>query len=1207
MQLSNEAVDAALITGDYENELRAEFGNELYEELRALALNIEKESGSIAHERRRRKVYILPGILGSKLSWRKGRKSDLVWVDLPDLYRGGIDKLDYRADHSGDIEPDGVIMATYFRMKYRLWFSGFAPEFLPYDWRDPVQTIATTLFDHIKKSGEQDIVLVCHSMGGLVAREIADLDDNGLISKVITLGTPNLGSYSPFQVLRGIGFMINVIDKFDREHTVDQLTHDVLRHWPGLLQMLPSPDERALNLFEQENWPGERGRPNKKPLQQAGELQASLPPPDERFTQIIGVGHETIQAVTKGPDGFLYERSNDGDETVPRNLAEMGEHVPRYYINAKHGQMPAYLDAIKAVEDLIKTGKTSRLPTTPPTIPLSRESLTGGDREETLHSEVLARIEAMGPDLRPGDLLSEFSVVPGRVTSSVPDLERHHSAISLRVESRSASTAAQLSAMSAEEEPDQICGYPIAQLKEAANVYADNRLNRDAAFYSERAGLIERTDTPRRIALRAKRIAASAKLLASFDPKFRIPASIEKVFEIDDLTEEEEGISIASEAILDAEAAFPSVITFKRDSIAVPCVGRIVKRHSERGFGTGFLIAPGVLLTNWHVLPTRSTADGAQIEFNYEVGINNRQMQAKRFEFETEKLYHSDKQLDFAIVAVKDLAEDGTTPLSQFLYLPLDGGEGKIKASHPVNIIQHPNGGSKSVVFRKSYLHALPASENTAEHFDGSPADNVMQYSGNTYYGSSGAPVLTDEWFVVGLHHAAVPVLDAQGRFRMKNKNFLTEGEIKARRLQDEVDWVANQAIRISRIVHHLGNRLEQDGFGDIGNSLVNSVLEIGKKAASEGPLFIPEGFNTSDVRTIRAAEETRVVEPALPSPESNTEKTITVASKGGNTVVLNFHFHSDSKTSDQVSVTTDDPRNVDVDQEARRASDYDDREGYNPDFLSEHVPLPRLQNTIAADAAQLRGSTEIELRYTNFSVVMSRSRRLAFFSAGNVNLLAPSTPPGDKTPWGFDPRLAPEFQINNKLYSNNEVDRGHLFRRDDAAWGPTKAVAVQADRDSYHWTNIAPQHEIYNRSNLESEWLLWGQLENHVTNMALDNTALVTVFNGPIFDHGADPVHRGVKIPRAYWKVVIHDDSDSVTAHAFVIGQETLVDGIEREHFDAGDFGVYQIKVRELEHRTKLDFGALRSFDPMETNIAVESMSATGDFIRINSSRDIL
>ena len=74
---------------------------------------------------------------------------------------------------------------------------------------------------------------------------------------------------------------------------------------------------------------------------------------------------------------------------------------------------------------------------------------------------------------------------------------------------------------------------------------------------------------------------------------------------------------------------------------------------------------------------------------------------------------------------------------------------------------------------------------------------------------------------------------------------------------------------------------------------------------------------------------------------------------------------------------------------------DYDDRNDYLPDFLGDDsdflVPLPLLKDK--SDLVQVERAPKerpFELRYQNFSVIMSRSRRFCCITGVNIDGSAP-------------------------------------------------------------------------------------------------------------------------------------------------------------------------------------------------------------------------
>jgi endonuclease G, mitochondrial len=164
-----------------------------------------------------------------------------------------------------------------------------------------------------------------------------------------------------------------------------------------------------------------------------------------------------------------------------------------------------------------------------------------------------------------------------------------------------------------------------------------------------------------------------------------------------------------------------------------------------------------------------------------------------------------------------------------------------------------------------------------------------------------------------------------------------------------------------------------------------------------------------------------------------------------------------------------------------------------------------------------------IELKYYHYSVIMNRQRKLAFVSAVNLNAGAQFQLHREgKDRWFYDPRIDHDEQLGNELYADNPLDRGHLTRRADSAWGDTEEEAQLANDDTFHWTNCSPQHEVFNQSTKAQQrgLLLWGNLENHVAEQA--DGGKLSVFNGPIFRPN-DRIHRGVRIPREFYKVIVY------------------------------------------------------------------------------------
>ena len=253
---------------------------------------------------------------------------------------------------------------------------------------------------------------------------------------------------------------------------------------------------------------------------------------------------------------------------------------------------------------------------------------------------------------------------------------------------------------------------------------------------------------------------------------------------------------------------------------------------------------------------------------------------------------------------------------------------------------------------------------------------------------------------------------------------------------------------------------------------------------------------------------------------------------------------------------------------------DYSTRGGYNPAFLDISLALP----VLTADAEV---ATE-PLPYHHFSVVMHRKRKLAVFTAVNIDGGKADQPRRDSDKWILDPRIPVDEQTGEDVYRDNDLDRGHLVRRLDPAWGPQSVAAVD---DTFHFTNCSPQHHEFNAGRT-----LWLGLEDYVLQNAVTSDLKVSVLSGPVLDDD-DPQYRGVALPLQYWKIVAMvrtDGKPSVTA--YLLSQESLLDEFRTERtrgmlpasFSYGAYRTFQVPVRRIATLTGLDLTAYIAGDPL-------------------------
>jgi endonuclease G len=207
----------------------------------------------------------------------------------------------------------------------------------------------------------------------------------------------------------------------------------------------------------------------------------------------------------------------------------------------------------------------------------------------------------------------------------------------------------------------------------------------------------------------------------------------------------------------------------------------------------------------------------------------------------------------------------------------------------------------------------------------------------------------------------------------------------------------------------------------------------------------------------------------------------------------------------------------------------------------------------------------------------MNAERKLAFYTAVNIDGSISYRLKRETDRWIPDPRIDGEAQTGEGLYAGNDFDRGHLVRRLDPAWGDSRDVAKVANDDTFHFTNCSPQHKDFNQGKN-----LWAGLEDYILNNADNLDFKVTVFTGPVF-RGNDDVYRDVRIPKEYWKVVTMKRSNgNLSATAYLVSQASLAADIREADFQFGAFKTFQVPVARIEQLTGLNFGRLRTFDPL-------------------------
>jgi endonuclease G, mitochondrial len=267
--------------------------------------------------------------------------------------------------------------------------------------------------------------------------------------------------------------------------------------------------------------------------------------------------------------------------------------------------------------------------------------------------------------------------------------------------------------------------------------------------------------------------------------------------------------------------------------------------------------------------------------------------------------------------------------------------------------------------------------------------------------------------------------------------------------------------------------------------------------------------------------------------------------------------------------------------------------EGYRKNFLgNDHLLKPPVLNSKQKKDLVKFDQDKYVLDYIHYSVVMSKIRRFAYYTAVNIDGKTWRDNPR-KGRWKKDTRIKEQF--GDELYGakKSDFDKGHLVRREDPEWGD-KTVAVEAGENTFRYPNCVPQHKKLNQE-------IWAELENNILHKgAADQHLKISVFTGPVLsDNDGIFVTKvndeEVKIPNLFWKVVTWVKSDGkMYAVGFVQSQEKFLieGGIIRklfvpllnrlrnlsdedifEHIKFKDGKTYQVRIEDIESITGMKF----------------------------------
>ena len=233
---------------------------------------------------------------------------------------------------------------------------------------------------------------------------------------------------------------------------------------------------------------------------------------------------------------------------------------------------------------------------------------------------------------------------------------------------------------------------------------------------------------------------------------------IPPAFAIDDTLEQPIAILLPDDLGLEKIIGMNNLKEIAWMEQGLQCARSVCRIITPLGAGTGFLIAPDLVMTNNHVLSNPDTARLSKAEFNYQHDVTGALLPTYRYNFDPDRFHTSPtRTFDYTIVGLRP--RQGLPELASWGQLTLNPNADLVPNEH-VTIIQHPNGAPKQIAVTANQVVGL--------------WEYRLQYSTDTMPGSSGSPVFNDLWQVIAIHHAGGDLqANDQGERRFVNEGIL--------------------------------------------------------------------------------------------------------------------------------------------------------------------------------------------------------------------------------------------------------------------------------------------------------------------------------------------------------------------------------------------------------------------------------------------------
>jgi tetratricopeptide (TPR) repeat protein len=388
-------------------------------------------------QRRRPTVIVVPDFLGSHLSERRG----LLWLSQLSLSAFASLGLD-KAEMLEKVSATGLVEHCYGALCSRLAETHEVIP-LPYDWRKPVEEAAASLAARVQEWQQQraggPLRILAHGMGGLVVRAFhmnhKELWEEAMAfegARVLMLGVPHDGSWTPLQVLSGGDALAGLLSA-SAPLFADLQVRKALATMPGFIQLQAGLLDPALQLDLRSGWekqeelqreelakrtqwhrgPSAWALPTEQLLTDARMFwdrlrkdMATFEGEAEKIVIVVGKAKHTVDHAAMRDGRLCLSGNGRGDGRVSLDSARMNQHTV-WKIDAEHGAMAATAKAFPGLLDLLNTGKTQLLDSQELQPAQQVRTASGGS---ALTDEPARLLQRLMTNARPPELGQLFSV-----------------------------------------------------------------------------------------------------------------------------------------------------------------------------------------------------------------------------------------------------------------------------------------------------------------------------------------------------------------------------------------------------------------------------------------------------------------------------------------------------------------------------------------------------------------------------------------------------------------------------------------------------------------------------------------------------------------------------------------------------------------------------------------------------------------------------